>query len=548
MANVPVVHKAQLLKANIGTRAAQYLRMSTERQQYSIPNQAAVIAAYAHAHNLTIVRTYRDEGESGLLIKNRAGLIQLIDDVQSGEADFGHVLVYDVSRWGRFQDPDESAHYEFVCKQAGVKIAYCAEQFDNDGSMLSSIVKNLKRAMAAEYSRELSAKVHAGQSRFARLGFKLGGRPGYALLRELVDLTQQSRGVLKNGDRKYITTDHIRLRPGIPEEVAVVRWIFERFLEGRSETTIACELSRQALPTSTGARWTRAAVNRVLRNENYIGNLTFNRRSRKLRRTSSINNPPELWITSQGCIEPIIDHEVFIKANKIIEERRVDITREEMLARLRRTLLNEGRLSPAIIDETIGIPCVSTYRTHFGSIRNVYRLIGYTPKRNYEFIDSQSLWAAEKAKLVSEIAIAIRKAGACTAPGLADFLVVNGLGSISIRAARWCTKDNRAPYWTIRREARLPRGWIAAVRLAEHNKSVLDYVLLSTDGNVVRTIAFSERARARRGIVQFETCEALARAVARRVTRKASAFGATPAQQSKRLRSRSPKAKKARAH
>lgn len=548
MANVPVVHKAQLLKANIGTRAAQYLRMSTERQQYSIPNQAAVIAAYAHAHNLTIVRTYRDEGESGLLIKNRAGLIQLIDDVQSGEADFGHVLVYDVSRWGRFQDPDESAHYEFVCKQVGVKIAYCAEQFDNDGSMLSSIVKNLKRAMAAEYSRELSAKVHAGQSRFARLGFKLGGRPGYALLRELVDLTQQSRGVLKNGDRKYITTDHIRLRPGIPEEVAVVRWIFERFLEGRSETTIACELSRQALPTSTGARWTRAAVNRVLRNENYIGNLTFNRRSRKLRRTSSINNPPELWITSQGCIEPIIDREVFIKANKIIEERRVDITREEMLARLRRTLLNEGRLSPAIIDETIGIPCVSTYRTHFGSIRNVYRLIGYTPKRNYEFIDSQSLWAAEKAKLVSEIAIAIRKAGACTAPGLADFLVVNGLGSISIRAARWCTKDNRAPYWTIRREARLPRGWIAAVRLAEHNKSVLDYVLLSTDGNVVRTIAFSERARARRGIVQFETCEALARAVARRVTRKASAFGATPAQQSKRLRSRSPKAKKARAH
>lgn len=548
MANVPVVHKAQLLKANIGTRAAQYLRMSTERQQYSIPNQAAVIAAYAHAHNLTIVRTYRDEGESGLLIKNRAGLIQLIDDVQSGEADFGHVLVYDVSRWGRFQDPDESAHYEFVCKQVGVKIAYCAEQFDNDGSMLSSIVKNLKRAMAAEYSRELSAKVHAGQSRFARLGFKLGGRPGYALLRELVDLTQQSRGVLKNGDRKYITTDHIRLRPGIPEEVAVVRWIFERFLEGRSETTIACELSRQALPTSTGSRWTRAAVNRVLRNENYIGNLTFNRRSRKLRRTSSINNPPELWITSQGCIEPIIDREVFIKANKIIEERRVDITREEMLARLRRTLLNEGRLSPAIIDETIGIPCVSTYRTHFGSIRNVYRLIGYTPKRNYEFIDSQSLWAAEKAKLVSEIAIAIRKAGACTAPGLADFLVVNGLGSISIRAARWCTKDNRAPYWTIRREARLPRGWIAAVRLAEHNKSVLDYVLLSTDGNVVRTIAFSERARARRGIVQFETCEALARAVARRVTRKASAFGATPAQQSKRLRSRSPKAKKARAH
>ncbi|PJG55248.1 recombinase family protein [Bradyrhizobium forestalis] len=543
MANLPAVHKTQLLNPHIGARAAQYLRMSTDRQQYSIQNQAAVIAAYAHAHDLTIVRTYRDEGESGLLIKNRAGLIQLIDDVQSGEADFGHVLVYDVSRWGRFQDLDESAHYEFVCKQAGIKLAYCAEQFDNDGSMLSSIVKNIKRAMAAEYSRELSAKVHAGQCRFAQLGFKLGGRPGYALLRELVDSSQQSRGVLKDGDRKYVTTDHIRLRPGIPEQIAIVRWIFERFLEGKSEAAIARELNRKAIPTSTGTRWKRAAVNRVLRNENYIGNLTFNRRSRKLRRTCSTDNPPELWITSEGCIEPIIDREVFIKANKIIQERRVDITREEMLARLRRTLFKEGRLSPAIIEGTSGLPCASTYRTHFGSIRNVYRLIGYTPKRNYEYIDSRPLWAEERAKLASEIAVAIKKAGGSSTPGLTDCLRVNGSGSISIRAARCCTKKNRAPYWTIRREARLPRGWIAAVRLTEHNNSFLDYVLLSTDGNVVQTIAFSERARARRGIVRFETRDALARAIAKQVTRKIRASEHTAARQTNRSRSSSPKSK-----
>jgi DNA invertase Pin-like site-specific DNA recombinase len=154
MANSLVVRKGtSLAERNRALRAAQYVRMSTERQQYSIQNQAAVIATYAHAHNLTIVQTYRDEGESGLQLKNRSGLIKLIEDVQSGIADFGHILVYDVSRWGRFQDTDESAHYEFVCKQAGIKVAYCAEQFDNDGSMLSSIVKNIKRVMAAEYQQ-----------------------------------------------------------------------------------------------------------------------------------------------------------------------------------------------------------------------------------------------------------------------------------------------------------------------------------------------------------------------------------------------------------
>jgi DNA invertase Pin-like site-specific DNA recombinase len=67
-------------------------------------------------------------------INGRAGLIELIEDVQTGKADFDHILVYDVSRWGHFQDVDESAHYEFVCKRNGIKVAYCAEQFDNDGA------------------------------------------------------------------------------------------------------------------------------------------------------------------------------------------------------------------------------------------------------------------------------------------------------------------------------------------------------------------------------------------------------------------------------
>src|SRR6185436_1720940 len=129
MANALVAHKNQLPQAQKMRRAAQYVRMSTDYQRYSIENQAAEIAAYAQLHKLSIVRTYRDEGESGLKIKNRMGLTELIEDVRSGRADFGHVLVFDVSRWGRFQDVDESAHYEFLCKQAGIKVAYCAEQF-----------------------------------------------------------------------------------------------------------------------------------------------------------------------------------------------------------------------------------------------------------------------------------------------------------------------------------------------------------------------------------------------------------------------------------
>jgi len=545
MSNELIVRKAHLPKSLLGVRAAQYVRMSTDRQQYSIENQAAVIAAYALAHNFTLVRTYKDEGESGLLIKNRTGLLQLLEDVESNQADFGHLLVYDVSRWGRFQDVDESAYYEFVCRRAGIKVAYCAEQFVNDGSMLASIVKNIKRVMAAEYSRELSAKAYAGQCRFARLGYKPCGRAGYALVRELVDEKMQARRVMKKGERKYIITDHIRIRPGDPKEIAVVRWIFQRFLDVRSETVIAWELNQKGMVSSTGMPWTRAAVGAVLRNESYIGNLIFNRKSKKLRQPA-IQNPPEQWIRSEGCIDPIIDRKVFFRVRKVIEERRVDLTEEEMLVRLRKTLLRQGRLTPDIINRTPGLPCSATCRTHFGTLRNLYRLLGYTPKRNYEFLDARPLWSKLRLKLVEQAAAAIEAAGGrISSGGWSDCLRVNGTICLSVRAARWPPgqKPSHAPCWSIEREACLPDGWIAAIRLADHNKTVLDYVLLPTDGKVKRTIRFSEAACGRRGITRFKTVNGLLRAVVRRLIRANPTPDALPKSRCKRPEARRSKTK-----
>jgi DNA invertase Pin-like site-specific DNA recombinase len=98
-------------------RAAQYLRMSTGHQQYSIANQSAAIALYAAAHNIAIVCSFIDEGKTGTTIKRRIGLQTLLRVVESGNADIDRVLVYDVSRWGRFLDSDEAAHYEYLCSE-----------------------------------------------------------------------------------------------------------------------------------------------------------------------------------------------------------------------------------------------------------------------------------------------------------------------------------------------------------------------------------------------------------------------------------------------
>src|SRR5512134_1060525 len=199
-------------------RAAQYVRMSTDHQQYSTENQAETIREYAQRHGLLIVRSYADEGKSGLRLEGRDQLQQLIGDVESGSADFQVVLVYDVSRWGRFQDADESAYYEYVCKRAGIAVHYCAEQFANDGSPVATIVKGVKRAMAGEYSRELSAKVFAGQCRLIELGYRQGGIAGYGLRRMRVDAHGQTLGLVCPGERKSLQTDRVILVPGPADE------------------------------------------------------------------------------------------------------------------------------------------------------------------------------------------------------------------------------------------------------------------------------------------------------------------------------------------
>src|SRR5262249_10041205 len=152
-----------------------------------------------------------DAARSGLRLKNRDGLKRLLKEVVAGAVPFRAILVYDVSRWGRFQDVDEAAHYEYLCKSAGVPVHYCAEMFGSETSVSAAILKALKRTMAGEYSRELSVKSRAGLARLAKLGYKLGGTPPYGLRRQLLDANGQPKQLLHLGQRKSIANERVTL-------------------------------------------------------------------------------------------------------------------------------------------------------------------------------------------------------------------------------------------------------------------------------------------------------------------------------------------------
>jgi DNA invertase Pin-like site-specific DNA recombinase len=188
--------------------AAQYIRMSTDTQDLSPMVQKEAIAAYAASHALAVVASYEDEGRSGVYITNRPGLSKLLRDVTSSPP-FSVVLVYDVSRWGRFQDADASAYYDYHCRLHKVQVVYVAESFGTDITPMGTLAKNMKRVMAAEYSRELAGKCRAGQHRVVNMGYQMGQLPPLGYRRCSVSADRQRKVILEHGQRKLALTDRI---------------------------------------------------------------------------------------------------------------------------------------------------------------------------------------------------------------------------------------------------------------------------------------------------------------------------------------------------
>ena len=362
--------------------AAQYLRMSTEHQQYSLENQAAAIQRYADANGFKVVQTYSDAAKSGVVLEGRPGLRRLLQDVVSAASQFKAILVYDVSRWGRFQDTDEAAHYEFLCKSSGIPVHYCAETFANDGSLPSSIMKALKRVMAGEYSRELGVKVFEGQKRLIELGFKQGGPPGYGYNRMLVWPDRQPKQLLCHGERKSIATDRVILVPGPVQQIEEVHEIYRMFTsEKMSLKAIARDLNQRGVPSPKNANWTHSMVRTVLSHPKYVGCVVFNQTTRRLgARWRSV--PRSEWVIRPGAHQAIIDLPTFDLAQKILSSQTRRKSNDQLLQELRSLLAAHGKLSNELIDQTDGMASARTYGYRFRGFRRACELIGYDWKNS----------------------------------------------------------------------------------------------------------------------------------------------------------------------
>lgn len=481
-----VLLRSQSAKSPEGTRAAQYVRMSTVHQKYSPENQRAAIANYAAQRGITVVRSYADEGRSGLTILGRDGLNNLIQDVQQNRADFDCILVYDVSRWGRFQDVDESAYYEFICERAGIAIHYCEEIFENDGSLASVLLKSVSRVEAANFSRKLSKRVFMAQSRGVTLGFWRGGPASYGFRRLAINESGQPRAQLQPGEQKHFKSDRVILVPGPKFEIEVVRRIFRDFANRtKTRTDIANELNASGIFNAQGNPWQMQTIDILLRNEVYLGHNVFNRRSCKLQQ-KPVNNPPEMWIRCNNSFKPLVSQALFAKAQTALAdlEHGRKLSDREILDKLKALWRRKRHLSMKILEGSEDTPGWTVYARRFGSLMNAYKLIGYEPKARYRYIETgqkiDAIIRAAADEIVSDL-----EASHEAATFLPELYLMSIANLTMVISVAWSVSDGtvagrRSRRWEVRKIKYRRSNLTLVIRMDEANAQIQDYFLLPT--------------------------------------------------------------------
>lgn len=491
-------------------RAAEYLRMSTDHQQYSLQNQSAFNQGYAKEHDMELIVSYADSGKSGVTISGRQGLQQLIEDVTNHFVDIEVVLVYDVSRFGRFQDINEPAYYEFLLKLHGVKVVYCAEPISDAYPEASMLILNTQRFGAAAFSKNLSDKVFIGQVNLVKRGYRQGGAPGYGLRRQLIDDNHNAKQILTLGQRKSIQTDRVILIPGPEYELYVISKIFDMFTkEYKPERVIASELNREQIFSENRTLWTRGKVHQILTNEKYIGNNVYNRTSFKLKKTF-IKNDKSDWIRCDNAFEPVIDKSVFNQAQSIIRLRSCRLSDEKLLDNLKSLYKKKGYLSGFIIDEEDLMPSSSVYRNRFGGLLRAYSLINYTPEHDYSYIDVNRKLRTYHSEMIESFIFKIHSSNGFS-ERITDgsLLRVNDEFGLSIIISRCQQRSQRRRRWKIRFERILSPDITVVVRMDEGNKYPLDYYIIPAIDNLYDELFINDMNPLLLELYRFDSLEPL---------------------------------------
>ncbi len=334
----------------IQAKAVAYYRHSAQdRQENSIPIQRDLVSKFAREHGIEIIREFADYGKSGLSTEGREDFKKIMEMIVDTSKEFEYVLVLDMSRWGRYQDIDLSAHYRALCKQYGRKVIYTDMGMRDEKDPGYHFILLAEAMRAAKYSAELSEKVFYGCKKIAEQGFRAGGMPPYGTHRLLLDEQRRPVQILKPGQRKSIQNQRVTLAPGDEKEQEVIRRIFTEFTSKKKDPQqIADGLNEENISSPGGKEWKHDTISQILTNEIYIGTMVYNKTASRLQ-SPTVKNPKELWVRTAEAFTPVVDKELFEEAQHRIlrekEEYERRHSKDDMIVKLKDLYHRNGFIS-----------------------------------------------------------------------------------------------------------------------------------------------------------------------------------------------------------
>ena len=215
-----------------------------------------------------------------------------------------------------------------------------------------------------------------------------------------------------------------------------------------------------------------------------------------------------MWIRYDGAFEPVVDPQIFYQAQGIILERNRRFTNEEMIDRLKSLFQKHGKLSGILIDETEGMPSSSVYRSRFHGLVRAYRLVGYTPERDYQYLKINRFLRKMHPQVIDNAIMQIKDLGGFVErDAKTDLLAINQEFSASLVIARCWQTPAGSLRWLIRLDSGLAPDITVALRMDFANKDPLDYYLLPIIDIDMEKLRLAEQNGAHLDTYRFENLD-----------------------------------------
>lgn len=283
-------------------RVAAYCRVSTDSDEQATSYEAQVshYTEYIQKNpEWEFAGIFADDGISGTNTKKREEFNRMIEECEAGNIDM--IITKSISRFAR--NTLDCLKYIRKLKDLNIPVFFEKESIntmDAKGEVLLTIMASL----AQQESQSLSQNV--------KLGLQFRYQNGQVQINH-----NRFLGYTKDANGNLIID---------PEQAEVVKRIYREYLEGFSMDKIAAGLERDGILTGAGkTRWHTSTINKILRNEKYIGDALLQKTYTTdfLSKTRVKNNGivPQYYV--EGNHEAIIPRDIYMRVQEELVRRRV---------------------------------------------------------------------------------------------------------------------------------------------------------------------------------------------------------------------------------